>query len=194
MFLAIHNSKSSSLDLDLPKVTKMAFTPAQWRTLLVPWRHHIRHITVYSESAHFKIFDPRLQPTKWREFVQRNREMLELLHTLAVVERISWFDMIKTLNSRRQAWRERQLPSSEDYGEDEDEDEASFYILVGHDVLNVEELDVAKLAAFFSAFDERSMRAEFRDVILKIYAELTAEERLHLDQKRQIRVGLEFPM
>lgn len=87
-----------------------------------------------------------------REFFQRSREAIELLHALTIIEQCSWSETVNTLQRTRTHWGH--APDQATSFEPLDS------LKITCDVSALRNVDI--LSAFFFAFDESSVHLQLR--------------------------------
>lgn len=93
----------------------------------------------------------------------RCREAFEVLHTLTVVEQVSWSDMLEALKSKRDDWSRSPVPRA---------DRDSKFAAIGSTLIKIYlsymKLDDVKLTELYFEFDERKMSLKFRSAMEEI--------------------------
>lgn len=163
-------------------------TVARWRANLAPWS---AQVAIASPSSHQTFtLPPGLTRDSWLEFVARCREAFELLETLAIVERVSWTDMLRTLRSTDHTWGCSPVP----HPCKDSLFEAAGRFLVGAQPIRDGTINIVEVATIYFAFDESIMSPAFRNAMQEIDATLTPESKLRLAHQETIPLTFSFTM
>ncbi|TYZ68827.1 hypothetical protein PybrP1_011951 [[Pythium] brassicae (nom. inval.)] len=128
---------------------------------------------------------------RWRAILAPWRvEAFELLETLAIVERVSWSDMLRTLASTDDAWGCSPMPQPCK----KSLLEAVGRFLIGPQPGSDKRSNNVEVATIYFAFDKSTMSPAFSSARQAIYAALMPEAQLRLAQQEPIPLAFKFTM
>lgn len=123
-------------------------------------------------------------------FYRDYREVIEVLHVVAIAEQISWSDLLEVREpdpiscNRHLRTHYSESPSDVQVGE----------LIIEYDPHKTSGSSTEKPASFVSAFTSGSTRPEFQAAMQGIYADITPEARRRLEQRKQTPLALTFVM